>query len=309
MKPLPITCLPPSELEKVLPRLFRGKRNQQLLTLACFTLASSFAALTLSAAEPQFGPPLTNTLSASIQSPEEPTPGVWLNDIGEGFSASAQSVSLEFGASRGVAAFGGKQRHDLALASISYGYMLAPVCGGNNWYRGNWELRGELFTGAQFLPDQNWVVGLTPHLRYNFATGTRWVPFADAGAGVTAVGMGAPDLSGTFEFNLQAAVGTHYFIRNNLALTAEARFLHMSCGGLNSPNLGLNTVAGFVGLELVLLIYLQMQNTMKLKYPIYLLMLTLLSGRLYAQATATNPPVEKLQPGADALFRCGARSD
>src|SRR5271157_4360318 len=41
---------------------------------------------------------------------------------------------------------------------------------------------------------------------------------------------------------------------------------------------------------------------MKLRYPIYLLMLALLSGRLYAQTSATNPPAEKLQPGQMPYF-------
>ena len=36
---------------------------------------------------------------------------------------------------------------------------------------------------------------------------------------------------------------------------------------------------------------------MTLRFPIYLLMLALLSGRLYAQATVSNSPAEKLQPG------------
>ena len=91
-------------------------------------------------------------------------------------------------------------------------------------------------------------MGLTPHLRYNLATGTRWVPFADLGAGVTASGIGPPDQSGTFEFNLQANVGTHWFVRDNLALTFEVGYLHMSCAGLHDPNLGVNTVKGMIGL-------------------------------------------------------------
>ena len=219
------------------------------LALLLASLALGLVSPSLVAAEPQLEPTLTNSFSGSQRVVEEPTAGVWVSGVGSGFRPTAESASLELGASRGVETFGGRQCHDLALTSISYGHMLGPVCGGNHWYRGNWELRGELFGGGQFSPDQNWVFGLTPHLRYNFATGTRWVPFADAGAGVSAVGMGAPDLSGTFEFNLQATIGTHYFIRKNLALTAEARYLHMSCAGINSPNLGLNTVAGMIGVS------------------------------------------------------------
>jgi opacity protein-like surface antigen len=126
--------------------------------------------------------------------------------------------------------------------------MLGRVWGEGHWYRGNAELRGELFTGAQFSPDSEWFVGLTSHLRYSFATGTRWIPFADAGAGVTATGIGAPDLSGTFEFNLQAGGGLHWFLRDHVALTAEARYVHWSCADIHKPNLGLNGVAGLLGL-------------------------------------------------------------
>jgi lipid A 3-O-deacylase len=148
----------------------------------------------------------------------------------------------------GVATFGGRQAHDFALMSLSYGHMLGPVRGEGHWYRGNFEFRAELWGGGQYSPSKEWVVGLTPHLRYNFATGTRWIPFCDAGAGVTATGIGGPDLSGTFEFNLQPAIGVQWFLRDNLALTSELKYLHISCGGIHSPNLGANGIVGMIGL-------------------------------------------------------------
>ena len=155
-------------------------------------------------------------------------------------------MSVALGAGDGVQIFGGRQSHDLALISLSYGKMISPVVGEGHWYRGNWELRGELFSGAQFSPSAESLVGLTPHLRYNFATGSRWIPYADIGAGVSATSIGPPDLSGTFEFNLQAATGVQWFIRDNFALGLEARYLHMSCAGIHPPNLGLNTVNGML---------------------------------------------------------------
>ena len=97
-------------------------------------------------------------------------------------------------------------------------------------------------------PSPEWLVGLTPHLRYNFATGTPWIPFCDIGAGVSGTGIGPPDLSGTFEFNLQGGVGVHWFFKDNAAWTVEARYLHMSCAGISKPNTGLNGVTGLMGL-------------------------------------------------------------
>jgi lipid A 3-O-deacylase len=173
---------------------------------------------------------------------------IWQGEVGEGFQSDVRTFSIETGVALGVQAFGGRQVHDLALLSLSYGHMLGNVVGGDHWYHGNWEARAELFGGGQFSPRSDELIGLAPHLRYNLATGTRWVPFADFGAGVTASGIGPPDQSGTFEFNLQANVGTHWFVRDNLALTFEAGYLHMSCAGLHDPNLGVNSIKGMVGL-------------------------------------------------------------
>lgn len=173
--------------------------------------------------------------------------GIWDNDVGGGFRPTTQSIGLSVGAAYGIAAFGGQEAHDLALVSLSYGHMLGRVWGEGHWYRGNPEIRLELFTGAQFSPSNEWLVGLTPHLRYNFATGTRWVPFVEGGAGVTATGIGPPDLSGTFEFNLQTGGGTQWFLKDNVALGVEGQFLHWSCGGLHRPNLGLNGLTAMLG--------------------------------------------------------------
>lgn len=187
---------------------------------------------------------LTNRLSQS----DEQSQGVWAGGVGEGFRSTAQSISVSAGATYGIATFGSRQAHDLALVSLTYGHMLSDTLANGHWYRGNLEFRVELFSGSQFSPQADWFVGLTPHLRYDFATGTRWVPFVDAGAGVTATGIGAPDLSGTFEFNLQPGLGVQWFLTDAMALTLECRYVHWSCAGISHPNLGLNTVAGIVGL-------------------------------------------------------------
>ena len=174
--------------------------------------------------------------------------GLWDTGVGEGFRSSTRTLSFEAGAAKGFAIFGGSLEHDLALTSLTYGHMWGHTVGQGHWYRGNWELRFELFGGIEFSPSSEWLLGVTPHLRYNFATGTRFVPFIDAGAGVMATSIGPPDLSNVFEFNLQATAGTYYFLRENLAMTLETRLLHVSCAGISSPNRGLNGVMGSVGL-------------------------------------------------------------
>jgi len=189
----------------------------------------------------------TNALSQPQLSLEPAPRSIWENGVGEGFSPSAQSFTVSAGVNYGIATFGSKEQHHLALISLVYGHMLGHTLGEDHWYRGNPEFRLELFGGAQFSPTTDSVIGLTPHLRYNFATGSAWIPFFDLGAGVSATSIGPPDLSGTFEFNLQAATGVQWFLKENMALGLDARYLHMSCAGIHHPNLGLNGGMGMLG--------------------------------------------------------------
>jgi hypothetical protein len=210
-------------------------------------LSISTAAAQPSKAAETFAPEGSSRTGNNVESYQT---GLWENGIGEGFRSTVQTFTLELGATQGHVMFGGSERHDLALLSVSYGRILGRTVGLDRFYRGNWELRGELFGGSEFSPTAEWLVGLAPHLRYNFATGTRIIPFLDAGAGVTATSIGPPDLSNTFEFNLQATAGVHWFISARLALTIDVRYLHMSCAGISHPNLGLNGMTGMIGLSL-----------------------------------------------------------
>jgi lipid A 3-O-deacylase len=178
-----------------------------------------------------------------------PETSIWQHGVGEGFRAKTQTIGLGVGGSYGLLILGSKERHELALISISYGYMLGGVQGTTHWYRGNWEVRAELFSGAQFYPDTGWVLGLTPHLRYNFATGTRWIPFIDIGAGATATDIRGPDLGGPFEFNLQGGAGLSWFVKDNMTISLEGRYMHFSSAHIYEPNLGLNTAMGFLGVN------------------------------------------------------------
>jgi lipid A 3-O-deacylase len=173
--------------------------------------------------------------------------GPWRDSRSPGFRAGAQSISIMGGVSGGIGGFGSLESHDLALGSVSYGLVLSGVVKEGRWWQGNWEFRMELFGGAQYSPREDWLVGLTPHLRYNFATGTRFIPFLDAGLGITATSIGEPDLGGVFQFNEQGGGGVHWFFKDQLALTLEARYIHVSNAGIERPNRGLNGVIGLVG--------------------------------------------------------------
>ena len=234
-------------------RLVNTTPNTNLIarrTVASTWLAVLFVILTeswSSSAQPSLSLTPDPPDETPLQSPGSES--IWEHGVGEGFRCGAQSLTLSAGATYGFTTFGGKESHDLALCSLTYGVMLDNTVNKGHWYRGNIELRGQLFGGEQFSPRNEWLVGLTPHIRYNFATGSRWIPYIDGGAGVTLTSIREPDLGGVFQFNLQAAVGVERFLTDKVALTVQAGYLHMSSADIYTPNLGLNCVTGMAGVS------------------------------------------------------------
>jgi len=158
----------------------------------------------------------------------------------DGIYSGLQEAGFNLGAGLGNNFLGGTVSHDTALARLDYGWVFSDLLGGDHWYGGHLEIVEELFGGSQIRPHTAYVAGETTLLRYNFATGASWIPFCDAGIGLSATDIGHPDLGSTGEFNGQGGVGVHWFWRKNSALTFEYRFLHISNGGLRKPNEGVN---------------------------------------------------------------------
>jgi lipid A 3-O-deacylase len=197
---------------------------------------------------PDRGGELTNS-PRILTLDSKPSPvGIWVDDsVGKGFRPGLHEAGLSLGGGFATHELGGTSPHDLALSRVYYGWMLGKLVGKGKWYRGNWELIQELFGGAQVHPGSSYVIGETTVLRYNFATERRWIPFLDAGAGLTATDIGSPDLGSVFEFNLQVGPGVNIFWRKNSALTFQYRFIHMSDAEIKSPNAGVNLHMFYAG--------------------------------------------------------------
>jgi len=175
---------------------------------------------------------------------------IWVDGIGSGFRKGLFQTGGTVGAGFGTRnIFGTKLIHDLALASVNLGWVFTDVMATDKWYRGNFELLVELFSGGQFKPNDRYFVGLTPLIRYNLATGSRWVLFVDGGAGVSSTDIDGVDLTGNFQFNIQAGAGAHYFLSNRTALTVQYRWLHFSNAGIQEPNHGTNTQMFHLGVS------------------------------------------------------------
>ncbi|EEF57576.1 acyloxyacyl hydrolase [Pedosphaera parvula] len=217
------------------------------LALTLLTLGSGV--ISAQAEDSQAPPVLHLQQDSRLSLDQSPEHGIWKAGTGEGFKAGTKEAGFAFGAGLGMSIFGSKQAHDLALGKIHYGWIFTDVLGEEHWYRGNWELLGEGFGGVQYRPHHAYVAGGTAIFRYDFATGTCFIPFVDIGGGLTATDIGKPDLGGTFQFNLQAGGGVNYFWRDNSAITFEYRLLHISNAGIERPNLGLNTSMFYLGMS------------------------------------------------------------
>jgi opacity protein-like surface antigen len=92
-------------------------------------------------------------------------------------------------------------------------------------------------------------------LRYDFATGSRLIPFLEAGAGILLSTPQSTDRSSQFRasqfnFTLQVAPGLRYFITKQAALSLEYRFHHISDANTTEHNPGLNSDFVLLGLSI-----------------------------------------------------------
>ena len=177
--------------------------------------------------------------------------GIWESDsVGSGFRTGLRAASFSLGGGFATHELGGTVPHDVGFTRLSYSRILGKVVGRDQWYRGNWELMQELFGGMQAHPAKGrYVIGESTLLRYNFATGTRWIPFIEAGAGLSATDIGRPDLGSVFEFNMQTGSGVHYFWRSSTALTFQYRLTHLCNAGIKRPNQGISENMFYVGVS------------------------------------------------------------
>jgi hypothetical protein len=195
---------------------------------------------------------LADTAGATISGGRALNPAptcFWKDEAGYDFHKGVNEGGIMMGGSLGSKIFGSSEKHDFVLSKLQVGHVFSNVFAKDSWYAGNFELLGEIFGGEQVKPRGAYLAGLTPVLRYDFATGTRLVPFFDIGGGVTATDIGPPDLGGTFQFNLQGGLGLHWFIGKKTMMTFQYRFLHVSSAGMETPNLGVNTSVFYLGVS------------------------------------------------------------
>lgn len=116
--------------------------------------------------------------------------------------------------------------------------------------RGSLELLLEPTFMITTSPSTTFGEGASLLLRYNFVTGTRWVPFFDLGMGILHWNLRLPDILATqFNFMLQTGPGLHYFATDHLAITGQVRLHHISNADTEKPNIGVNSSVYLLGVS------------------------------------------------------------
>ena len=172
------------------------------------------------------------------------------------FGFGKQSFGLSAG--HGLALpVGGTQSPELENIQFVYvtprwGVGISDPLGGLSWYKGAFELLLEGTFLYMFEPKRGVAGGLAPVLRYNFLTGSRVIPFLQAGAGVIALDADLRRQADGLNFILQSGVGVHYFLSQSTALTGEWRFHHISNARIHDKNAGINSSLFMLGVTFFL---------------------------------------------------------
>jgi hypothetical protein len=168
----------------------------------------------------------------------------------EGFQSGTWHLGLMGGYSIPHKIFQGRAANvHFAPLFAQIGYTLTDVRGPFP-VRGSLEVMFEPVFMVTTSPAKTIGEGASLLLRYNFVTGTRWVPFFDLGMGVLHWNLRLPDILATqFNFTLQGGPGLHFFITDQLAITGQVRLHHISNAGYERPNIGVNSTVYLLGVS------------------------------------------------------------
>ena len=132
-----------------------------------------------------------------------------------------------------------------------FGYFLSDEVG-KGWYRGRHELLMELPLHMAVDPQTGVMTGfyLLGNWKFTGLKKKRLYPYVFAGGGVLFVDLELPTMGSRLNFSYQGGTGIQYLIHNNLAVTAEYRYHHISNAGTAEPNEPLNSSLILFGISL-----------------------------------------------------------
>ncbi len=167
-------------------------------------------------------------------------------------SAASREYTLLAGYGITMRGFGATRTEVQTVDAIGrFGYFLSDEVG-KGWYRGRHELLVELPVHLAVDPQTRVMTGgyLLGSWKFTGLKEERLYPYVFAGGGVLYVDLGLPTMGSRLDFSYQGGTGIQYLIRNDLAVTAECRYHHISNAGTASPNEPLNSIKILFGISL-----------------------------------------------------------
>lgn len=212
-----------------------GPASQPAVTLSRAT--ELIAARTPALAGPE-DPPTDDSATQPTLRPEE------------GFPSGTWHLGVKTGYTKSHKIFAGRAPNvQFAPLFFQIGYTLTDV-------HGPFPVRGslEMIFEPTFLitarPKKTFGEGASILFRYNFVTGTRWVPFFEAGVGILHWNLRITrDLNSQFNFTILGGPGVNYFLTDKLAITGQIGLHHISNAHRRSPNVGVNSSVYLLGVS------------------------------------------------------------
>ena len=99
----------------------------------------------------------------------------------------------------------------------------------------------EPFANTILKPNDNIEAGSNFLLKYVFPLTEKFQPYLKGGEGISYMSQHTREQSTQYNFLSQAAAGFHYFFKDDLAVTVEYRYRHLSNASISHPNNGINT--------------------------------------------------------------------
>ena len=108
----------------------------------------------------------------------------------------------------------------------------------------------EPFASYSYQPDNNAEIGNNFLVKIGFVPETwKLQPYFKGGVGFIYITQHTREQGTQFNFNEYAGLGLHYFLNKRTAITAEYRYRHLSNASIKSPNRGIDTNYGIVGVS------------------------------------------------------------
>ena len=174
----------------------------------------------------------------------------WGADAGEVFAKGTKIVTVNIGGGVNMDAPFDATDVSFINGSVRFGYLpLNPA--GSGALRGSLEVGLEPFVQFYLEPSRVSQEGVKAVGRYHFISIAPIVPYLEFAAGVMYSNLKIDEIRSKHAFSLEAGAGVSYLLTPTLALTAGYRFQHLSNADTESPNTGINSNTGLIGVSVL----------------------------------------------------------